>query len=354
MNITHDEKYKRFTDTLSSLIQINSPSGYEEKLFEYFIKVSQSNGLVAWSDGRNAYASNGKIDKKKPTILISAHGDEVGMVVSGINENGFVKLNSFSGFWRVLPGLEVEINGREKVKGIIGCKPPHLLKPGEMDKIINPSDLFIDTCKTKSELNELISIGDRITYKKRFYKLHNNRIAGSAIDNKISVAILLELTSRLSQVKINANVVLMCSSAEEIGSQGASHAIRSINPDIAISVDTCSTKLFHKGSIKEYNIDDGFQISDGALINKTVSNALFTASDNIGVKSNHMVYDGDGGESGQFIHTDLGVPTGAIFIPIRYLHQPVEVFDLSTTNDSVLVLSEFIRGLPHNIMGVLA
>lgn len=353
MKISHDERYNGLTETLSSLIQINSPSGYEEEIFDHYVKVAQSRGLKSWTDGRNAYSSNGKIDRKRPTVLISAHGDEVGMVVSGITDDGFVRINSFNGFWRILPGLEVEINGRDKVKGVIGCKPPHLLKPGEMDKIIPPSELYVDTCRTKSELNKLIEVGDRVTYKKRFYKLHNNCIAGSAIDNKVSVAILLELADRLSNVNIRANVVLMCSGTEEIGSQNSSYAFRQIEPDITVSIDTCSAKLYYKGPLKEYDIYDGIQISDGALINKTVSSALFKASENIGIKANHMVFSGDKGEPSRFINTDLGCPTGAMYIPIRYLHQPVEVFNLCTAHECLLVLDEFIRGLPQNVKGAI-
>ncbi|MCK5743570.1 MAG: hypothetical protein KAH30_02425, partial [Caldisericia bacterium] len=175
MDQKENNKFNGITETLEKLISVRSHSGKEYELFELFEAIATNHGLKTWTDGRNAYATIGKLKKDKPTILISGHGDEVGMLVSGFTDSGMIRISEWNGFSKVLPGLEVVVKGKKDINGVIGCKPPHLMKPGEMNKIIPIDQLYVDTGLSRSELVDNVSVGDSVHYKKQFHKLKNNR-----------------------------------------------------------------------------------------------------------------------------------------------------------------------------------
>jgi tetrahedral aminopeptidase len=354
MDQKESNKFNGITETLEKLVSVRSHSGKEHELFELFKAIATNHGLKTWTDGRNAYATIGKLKKDKPTILISGHGDEVGMLVSGFTDSGMIRISEWNGFSKVLPGLEVVVKGKKDINGVIGCKPPHLMKPGEMDKIIPIDQLYVDTGLSRSELIDNVSIGDSVHYKKQFHKLKNDRIASCAVDDKIAVTILLELGKRLAKTNLDVNLVLACTGSEEIGSQGASFAFREIKPDIAICVDTMHATQSNTPAGDDADLSAGIYIGNGALINKTIAKALFDASSKLCLQSNALVFEGSPRtDTDRFIHTDLGCPSGIMIIPIRYLHQPIEVFDLNTAHDCIMILDEFIREIPGNLEGVL-
>ncbi len=352
-----NQKRNRFSpliDNLEKLIFINSPSGYESEIQEFFKEVLSGSNLKTWSDGRNAYGIIGNLKNDKPRILISAHCDEICMHVKSITEEGFITITENTGFKKVLPGLEVVVKGKKDIPAVIGSKPPHLLCAGETAKL-NPIDgLLVDTGLSRAEIIESISVGDPVLYRKQFLELKNNRFAGTGIDNKVSVEILIELAKKLANVNLPVNVIFACTSFEEIGSMGASLAFENIKPDIALSIDTFSANQFGNKTLNNSEIINNLHIGNGALMNQEISDALFETAKNLKIKTNNMIFEGLGGEIKKYIFTDLGCPSGILSLPIRNLHQPVEMFDANMAYDCISVLDEFLRGVPENLKGLMA
>ncbi|HOO97056.1 MAG TPA: M20/M25/M40 family metallo-hydrolase [Caldisericia bacterium] len=344
--------FEWLTKPLEKLVNVNSLSGFEGKINDLFVELATDRGLEAWKGKKNAYARVGKYDENKPTIILSAHGDEIGMITTGITDTGFVRFTSWTGEEKVFPGLEVVIDGKEPVPGVITSKPPHLLAPDETKKTVPVKKLYVDTGLPIDRVKELISPGNPVLYKKRFHMLKNDRLAASAIDDKLCVALLLELGRKLSRTELNVNVVIACTAAEEVGGFGASSAFVEIKPDLAIAIDTTYGSQYDGSGVQYTEFAKGIALGRGYMLNDKIVENIEAAAKRINIEFQPDVYS-YGTEADEFLDTELGCPIGVVSLPIRYLHQPIEVCDLETAKQCLLILQEYVTSLPSNLKEVL-
>ena len=176
--------------------------------------------------------------KAKKHILFDAHIDQIGMVVTWIDGEGFLKVAPCGGIdRRVLPGSAVKICGKEEVTGIVCCTPPHLSKGGE-EKVPSFDDLYIDTGLPGEKARELIAPGDRVLFTEQPKELLGGRVSLPALDDRSGVMALIRCAELLSREEsLPCKVTLLCSVQEETGAAGAKTAAYTLYPDEAVMVD---------------------------------------------------------------------------------------------------------------------
>ena len=282
-------------------------------------------------------------------ILIEAHIDEIGLMVSDIDKNGFLSFVNIGGVDpRILPSLEVIIHGRKDIKGIIGAKPPHLQEHGEENKASKICDMAIDTGLPFEDVSELISIGDSVTLMQSFGELSGEQISLKSLDDRASVAIIADVLKRLQNEAVNADIYAVLAVREEVGGYGAMTSAYRINPDIAIAIDVCHG-ITPDNSYSAYELGSGCVITCGPNIHPAIFAKLTETAKKHNIKTE---IDVDGGNTG----TDAwvmqvvgcGIPTGLLSIPLKYMHTSVETVSIDDVKATADLLTEFIKDFDCN------
>ncbi len=223
---------KNTIELIKELTQTVGVSGCEENIAALLRKKLSSYGAVAVDNMKNVFCTFGE----GYHFLLDAHLDEIGLIVTDITDDGFIKFSNCGGIdARPLPAMEVSVWGREEVKGVISTLPPHLQSASDEKKIPKLSELAIDTGLTKDKLERLVSLGDRITFKRNFTPLLNGLVSASCLDDRSGVAAILMCLDELKN--LDCKVTVMFSSQEEVGTRGAKIGPYAKSVDEAISVD---------------------------------------------------------------------------------------------------------------------
>ena len=272
-----------------------------------------------------AYKRGIKNPEKK--VMICAHMDEVGLIITGIEDSGLLKFKPVGGMDpRILVSKIVNI-GVNKVPGVIGAKAIHLQQPKEREKALEINELYIDTGVTsKEEAENIVNLGDYVVFNSKYIEFGDNLIKAKALDDRVGCAIITQVLDRQYDFTLYAVFTVQ----EEVGLRGAKVAAFNVDPDIALVVEgtTCSdvpgtepheyaTKLGHGPAI---SIMDGASYSD-----KNISRTLYQLgkANNIPVQYKRTTFGGN--DAGAIYLTKEGIRTGAISIPCRYIHSPSSV-----------------------------
>lgn len=274
------------------------------------------------------------------TLMLEAHIDEVGFVVTDIDEDGFLTVKNCGGIdLRALPSRTVVIHGKEKVTGVFCATPPHLGGVKEYDDI---SVLKIDTLLGE-KAKDIIAVGDLVTFNQKAVDLHGSRVTGKSLDNRAGVACLLLLAEKLSNKKLPFNVVFAFTDAEELGCRGAKTAAFSISPDEAIVLDVSFADAPDVPNNDCGKLSGGAMIGMSPILDKGISKTLISIA-----KENNMPYQTEvmGGRTGT--NSDVisisksGVKTGLVSIPLRNMHTDVEIIDIKDIESVCDLLFKYI------------
>lgn len=300
----------------------------EKHLSKYATVRREGNNLIGEIKGKNDY-----------TVMLDAHIDEIGMVVTSV-DNGFLKIANVGGIdRRMLAGMKVTVHGKEKVTGVFCSVPPHL---GKEDKVLKFDDMHIDT-GLGDKAKEVISVGDRVTFKQSFEKMLNNRVTGKALDDRAGCAALIRCAELLSQKELPCNVAFLLSDAEEIGGMGAKTKSFKIFPNEAVAVDVSFGNAPDIASEKTGTLGDGAMLGISPLLSKQVTDGLKAAAESKNIKFQYEVMGGKTGTNADHIAlTRSGVPTGLLSIPLRNMHTPVEVVCVDDVESVAEILAEYI------------
>ena len=201
--------------TLKEFVMCPSASGHENDIAELFAKKANEIGLHTWVDGHgNAYASFGKPDTTKKTVLISGHGDEVGVAVAGFTDDGFVRIVDWANQLdpRILPGQEVLIKGKKDVPAIIGILPPHLQTAASANKVFEVKHLYADTGLSNEKIRELVSSRRSSLLQKKVCRAQKRQNRLQRRRRQDSTCHMLEVAKRLVKTQLNVNVVFASTS----------------------------------------------------------------------------------------------------------------------------------------------
>ena len=220
-----------------------------------------------------------------PRVMIEAHMDEIGLMVKDIDERGFITFVNIGGVDpRILPSSEVVIHGKKDVVGIIGAKPPHLQSAGESAKSAKITDMAIDVGMDCDEVKKIISIGDSITLPQSWGKLDGGQFSGKSLDDRASVAVLIDVMRRISKIKLDVDVYAVAAVQEEVGCRGAQTAAYSIDPTAAIAIDVCHG-ITPDNSYNAFEAGSGVVMSIGPNIHPAVQKRLADMADEYNIKT---------------------------------------------------------------------
>lgn len=333
-------------DTLAKLSELHGVSGVEDEVREFIIKeikpccdevtVNSTGSIIAFKKGKNTPENK---------LMICAHMDEVGLIVTDVAENGLLKFATVGGIDAcVLCGTPVLV-GEDRLPGVIGAKPIHLLEGDEHSKAPEVKDMYIDIgALNRDEALQSVCPGDYAVFDTNFGEFGDGLLKGKALDDRAGCAVLMEILKR----DLACDMYFVFTTMEEVGLRGAKCAAFSLAPDMAIvvesttaadipGVDECS-KICKVGEGAVISFMDRATIYDRGLL-KMVQR---TANER-GLKWQFKKGVTGGNDSGTIHNSRGGIRTAAISLPCRYLHSPCGVIaenDLNAVCELVHALAE--------------
>jgi putative aminopeptidase FrvX len=339
---------------LERLLNASGPSGFEVEPARVWREEAETFATEVWTDvtGNSVAALN---PSGGPRVMLAGHIDEIGLQVTYVDDEGFLFFDEIGG-WdsQVLVGQRVRILGREGlVPGVVGKKPIHLLKGADRAKATKTKELWVDLGATDSkEVEELgVRVGDPMVLDAGLLRLAGDRIASRAIDNRIGAYVVLEALRLLSQDAPESAVFAVATVQEEIGFSGggARSSAYSLEPDVALVVDvTFSTDVpdIEKKELGDHKIGGGPVLSRGSANHPVVFQRLVEAAEGEGIPFTRQAAPRATRTDADGIHlVRVGVPTGLVSVPNRYMHSPNELVSLEDLTRTSELLAAFIRRL---------
>jgi len=285
-------------------------------------------------------------------VMLAAHMDEIGLMVVGHDDNGFLKVRSVGGIDpRLLPGTLLVV-GPDRIPGVIGVKPIHLLQSGEAKKVAKIEDLVIDVgAESKDEAEKLAPLGTYATFASRFRELEST-VSGKAFDDRVGCAVLVEL---LRGEPFAFDLHAAFTVQEEVGLRGARVAAFTIDPDCAFALEgTIADEI-----PKEKDVSPTTRLGDGPAI--TVMDRSFIADRRLvqllirTAEEQDIPYQikqpGLGGTDAGAIHLAReGVPSATVAVPSRYIHSPVALLSLDDFENTVRLMRESLSRLTRDTL----
>ncbi len=348
------------SDLLTKFSQTHGASGYEDnvralvlrefkKLVDE-IKITPLGSVIGIKRARRSSAAprGAKRSAETPRVLIEAHMDEIGFLVTGI-EDGFIRFDEIGHFDpRVLLSQNVLVHGRKTLAGIIGARPPHVLSAEERKKSIPLRELFIDVGMSDARLRELVNVGDSITIDHNVIALQNDFVAGKAFDDRSSLVALIEMLRQLQTVNHAWDVYAVANVNEEDSAVyvGALTSTFQIRPHLAICLDVTHAQQPGLSDDAAPRVNEGPCIARGANVHPVVFEKLRDAATRAEIPHHITVYGANTETNAWMMQVaGEGVPTGLVEIPLRYMHTSVETIHLDDVARTAELLCVFVSGL---------
>lgn len=279
-----------------------------------------------------------------PHVLLDAHLDQVGFIVTAITDEGFVKSGNVGGLdMRIMPAQNVSLHGTKTISGIIASIPPHL--SGGDRKVCDVTDLLIDTGYTKEELSLIISLGDRVSFDTPFLQLAGENIAAHSMDDRCGIAAILYALELIDTKNLPCRLSVLFSSQEEVGECGAETAAYSLDPDIAIAVDVTFAMGHGDDPVKCGKLGKGAMVGISPTLSAEVSRSLINTAKAKNIPCQTEVMNGTTGTNAdRFSVSRGGVKSCTLSVPLRYMHTPSEVISIEDVRNTGRLLAEWIMG----------
>ncbi len=346
---------------LRQLSEADGIAGHEEPVRELLRRTWQPfvdemqegrlGSLIALKRGTEAGGIPGSDSGPRPKLMLAAHMDEIGLVVTGI-EKGFLRVTRVGGTdRRTLLGLEVTVHGRRELPGIVATRPPHVLPEEERRKIVPWDQLFVDVGLPAEEVEQLVAVGDLISIRRRMSELKNRRVAGKAMDDRACVAAMTLALEHLSGVRHAWDVFAVATVQEETGLKGAIAAAYGVAPDLAVALDVTFGKHPGVSEVESFPLGGGPAIGIGPNFHPRLVARLKEVAE-----ANEIPYQSDpipgrsGTDAWAIQVTREGVPTALVSVPLRYMHQPVEMLAVQDVERAGRLLAAFIAGLEADFL----
>lgn len=316
------------TGTLRKLCEAHGVSGAEDNACAAAAELLREYAPDAQIDSfGNVTAFIGDRNNGKKTLLLEAHIDEIGFIVTYIDDKGFIKVGECGGTDRRLYAAQtVTIHSKAPLRGVIATLPPHV--SSDAKTAMKADEIVIDTGYTKDELEKMVNLGDRVTIDGKFSVLSGTRVTGKAIDDRGGVAAALYALDLLKGKETDYNIAVLFASQEETGSRGAKIGAFNADADVALATDV--SFAYTPGAKKEKCgiMGKGAMIGVAPVLSGEVTAELKRIAAEKDIPVQFEVMGGDTGTDADEISvTKSGVKTGLISIPLKYMHTPVEVVD---------------------------
>ena len=344
---------KNSLDFLKNLLNTPGPSGFEAAAARVWRAEAETFAdQVAADVAGNAFAT--LEGKDAPRIMLAGHIDEIGVMITHIDEEGFLYIDGIGG-WdpQVLVGQRVRLSTKKgDVVGVIGKKPIHLIKGDEKEKASKLTDLWLDIGidGRANVLQHGVRVGDSGVIDSQVIELGQGRIASRAIDNRIGAFVVLEALRRLSKKKAKATVTAVATAQEEIGfytGGGARSSAYTLDPQVALVVDVTfasDAPGIEKKEVGEHKLGGGPVLTRGSASHPAVFELLAEVAEEekipytISAAPKYTSTDAD-----NIFFSRAGVATALISVPNRYMHSPNEMVQLSDLDATADLIAAFCR-----------
>ena len=288
-----------------------------------------------------------KKGKKSKKVMIAAHMDEIGFMVTHIDDKGFLRFHTLGGFDpKTLTAQRVIVHGKKDLIGVMGSKPIHIMTAEEKNKVSQIHDYFIDLGMPKKEVEKYISVGNPITRQRELIEM-GNCVNCKSIDNRVSVFILIETLKRLKSSPYDVYGVFTVQ--EEVGIRGAGVAAHQIEPDFGFGLDTTIAydvpgaleheKVTSLGGGAAIKIMDSSTICDVRMVEFMKKTAIKSK-----IKWQPEILQAGGTDTAGIQRMGkTGAIAGAISIPTRHIHQVIEMADKNDIEDCIRLLTVCIK-----------
>ncbi|HCQ30204.1 MAG TPA: endoglucanase [Flavobacteriales bacterium] len=335
---------------LAEIAEVAGAPGFEQRIREIVIR--EITPLVdeyqVDNMGNVRAIRKGKENKK---VMVGAHMDEIGFIVTHIDDKGFVRFHTLGGFDpKTLTAQRVIIHGKKDVIGVMGSKPIHVMSPEERTKMPKTTDYFIDLGMPKEEVEKIVSVGDPITRERKLIEM-GECVNCKSLDNRVSVFVLIETLKALKGKELPYDLYAVFTVQEEVGIRGANIAALEIEPDFGFGLDTTIaydvpgakpeemvTKLGDGTAIK---IMDSSTICDYRMVKY-----MKQIADKHNIKWQTEILPAGGTDTAGIQRMNPGgAISGAVSIPTRHIHQVIEMANKHDIKGSIDLLTNCILEL---------
>jgi len=338
------------------LSEANGVSGYEHEVRQI---VQEEFGRLADQVRTDALGNvialkRGTGPDPRPAILIATHMDEIGLIVSDLEE-GFIHFQQVGGYDdRVLLGQEILVHSRRTLPGIIGARPPHVLSEKERGQPVPYDKLRIDVGLSAEDLPKVVRVGDLVTMKRELIELQGGLVAGKALDDRVSVAAAVVCLEELARMHHLWDLYAVATVQEEVGVKGAITSTFDLQPDVGVAMDVTWAKQPGAPDEYTYELGKGPTIGCGPNFHPKLQDALVETAEKMEMSYHLEPAARPGGTDAYAIQVSReGIPAELISIPLRNMHTPVETVSIKDVERAGRLLAAFIARLDGDFMDSL-
>jgi endoglucanase len=341
-------------DFFQRILETPSPSGYEEPVQRIVRKYAGGFADELRTDlhGNVIACCN---PGAKLRVMFAGHADQIGLLVTFINEEGFLYTNTIGG-WdpQQLIGQRMTVHtAGGPVPAVIARKPIHVLEEEERKQVVKLKEMWLDIgAKTQAEAAETVRIGDPVTLELGYQEMRNGLANSPGMDNKCGLWTCFEAARRAAQQKLNVAVYAVATVQEEIGLRGAHTSAYGIDPHVGVAVDVthatdCPT--MDKTQIGDIKLGGGPVIARGPNMNPIVVERLRAAAEAADIACQwEAIGRGTGTDANAIQLARAGVAVGLVSVPNRYMHSAVEMVSLDDLDKGAELLATFVTRLQAN------
>ena len=333
---------------LKRLTEASGASGNEKEVrdiiveeirpFVDSVRIDGIGNVIAYKSGKTPAAGR---------IMVTAHMDEVGLMIKDIDSTGLLRFLTVGGIDKRVLVSKAVVVGKDKIKGVIGSKPIHLQKRNEWTKVLDINELYIDIgASSKDEAEKLISIGDYAVFDTKYEEFGEGRIKAKALDNRVGCAVLVELLKLSLETEIYGVFTVM----EEVGLVGAGPAAFTVEPDVAIILE--GTVCYEMPDMDSHQIPtvlgNGPAISlvdRSTLYDSDFRRRIVETAERNSIKYQFRKTAMGGNDSGKIHTSKSGCITTAISVPTRYIHSPLSVISRDDYDNTLALVKALVSDL---------
>ena len=345
-------KHERF---LKQLLETPSPTGYEVPVADVVRERLSGTADEIRTDVMGSVHALLKGNADGPSLMLAAHMDEIGLMVTYISDDGYLSVAAIGGVdAAILPGLRVDVHtDGGTLRGVVGRKPIHLIKADERKNVTPIDQLVIDLGMPGKKVKELVRIGDAITFGVGYERFGKHMAVSRAFDDKVGVWVAVRVLEKLAKAGLAAvDFIATATVQEEIGTRGATTSAYGVNPDVAIAFDVTHATDYpgiDKTKHGDFVCGGGPVIARGPNINPLVYERLVAAAEKEGIPYQIEAEPSVTGTDARAIQVARGgIPCGLVSVPLRYMHTPTEVVCLKDLQATVDLLVRFALDLEED------
>ncbi len=306
------------------------------------VETDRMGSVIATRSPRGARSRRGG---KPRRVMLSAHMDEIGLIVTHIDERGFLRFSSLGGFDpKTLSTQRVVVHGKEDVPGVVGTKPFHIMSDEERAKMPKLESFFIDLGLPKAKVEKLVSVGDLITRERDFLRM-GDVFCTKALDDRVGVFVMIEAVRKLRAHDVE--VLAVATVQEEVGIRGAEVAAEHLRPDLGIALDVTLANDVPGGEgadvVTSLGKGAAIKVMDSSVIcDPRVVDALRACAVKRKIPFQMEVLTKGGTDTAAIQRAGGGAPSGCISIPTRYVHSVTEMCHVKDVQAAVDLLAAFL------------